>query len=59
MQVKDSLFRRPNHKKGIKLDNTDQILLKPEFFAIQAIESIYKLPVNDTNFKKDQRSTVI
>ena len=38
MMVKaDSLSRRPDHKKGMEDDNKDVVLLKPEFFCIQAL----------------------
>ena len=33
----DSLSRRPDHKKGMEDDNKDVVLLKPEFFRIQAL----------------------
>jgi len=32
---------------GIDLDNTNQVLLKPEFFAINALEATHELPIND------------
>ena len=47
MQAEDSLFKRPDYEKGVELNNTDQILLKPEFFAVQAIEFTHKLPINN------------
>ena len=34
----DSLSRRPDHKKGMEDDNKDVVLLKPEFFRIQALQ---------------------
>ena len=34
----DSLSRRPDHKKGMEDDNKDIVLLKPEFFRIQALQ---------------------
>jgi len=39
MQVEDPLSRRADHEMGIDLDNTNQMLLKPEFFAINALEA--------------------
>ena len=30
----DALSRRPDHKEGVENDNDEQMLLKPEFFAI-------------------------
>ncbi len=38
MLTADPLSRRPDHEEGIELDNQDQTLFKPEFFAIQAIK---------------------
>jgi len=37
IQVEDPLSRRADHEMGIDLDNTNQVLLKPEFFAINAL----------------------
>ena len=34
----DSLSRRPDHKNGMEDDNKDVVLLKPEFFRIQALQ---------------------
>jgi Reverse transcriptase (RNA-dependent DNA polymerase). len=35
MQAEDPLSRRADHEMGIDLDNMNQVLLKPEFFAIR------------------------
>ena len=40
MQAEDPLSRRADHEMGIDLDNTNQVLLKPEFFAINALEAV-------------------
>jgi len=32
---------------GINLNNTNQMLLKPKFFAINALEATHELPIND------------
>ena len=34
----DALSRRPDHKEGVEQDNSDVVLLKPEFFAIRALQ---------------------
>ena len=47
MQAKNPLSRRANYKMGINLDNTNQMLLKPEFFAINILEAFYKSLIND------------
>ena len=37
MQAEDPLSRQADHEMGIDLDNTNQVLLKPEFFTINAL----------------------
>ena len=49
MQAEDSLSRRSDHKDGVELNNAEKVLLKPEFFAISAIDTFYELVFN--NFK--------
>ncbi|KAF7760451.1 hypothetical protein Agabi119p4_11127 [Agaricus bisporus var. burnettii] len=39
----DALSRRPNFEQGTKDDNKDQTLLKPEYFAIRAMEEGHML----------------
>ena len=34
----DALSRRPDHKEGVENDNDEQMLLKPEFFVIRALQ---------------------
>ena len=34
----DTLSRRPDHKEGVENDNDKVTLLKPEFFAIRALQ---------------------
>lgn len=34
----DALSRRPDHKRAVEDDNADVALLKPEFFAIRALQ---------------------
>ena len=34
----NSLSRQSDHKEGVELNNSNQILLKPEYFAIHALE---------------------
>ena len=47
MLTADPLSRRPDHKEGVELDNRDQILLKPEYFKISAIEASHDAPIDD------------
>lgn len=59
MQAEDPLSRRPDHKEGVNLNNRDQILLKPEFFAIQAVKSSYILLVNDDNILLEVKKALL
>jgi hypothetical protein len=34
----DALSRRPDYKEGVENDNKEVTLLKPEFFAIHALQ---------------------
>ena len=47
MQAKDPLSRRADHEIGINLDNTNQVLLKPEFFAINRLEAFHESLINN------------
>jgi len=47
IQVEDLLSRWADHEIGTDLDNTNQVLLKPEFFAINALEVTHEIPIND------------
>jgi len=44
---------------GIDLDNTNQVLLKPEFFAINALETTYELPINDEIILKEVKAALL
>jgi len=59
MQAEDSLSRRADHKIGINLDNTDQVLLKPEFFAINALEASHKSLINDNIILKEVKAALL
>ena len=39
----DALSRRPDHKEGVENNNDKQTLLKPEFFAIHALQQEHLL----------------
>ena len=43
----DPLSRRPDHEEGVSSDNSDQTLLRPEFFAIKAMFSSQGATVDD------------
>ena len=59
MQAKDPLSRRADHEMGIDLNNTNQVLLKPEFFAINALEATYELPINDDIILKEIKAALL
>ena len=53
------MSRRADHEMGIDLDNMNQMLLKPEFFAINALEATYELPINDEIILKEIKATLL
>ncbi|KAL7280515.1 hypothetical protein ACG7TL_005447 [Trametes sanguinea] len=56
--IKD-FAKRPDHEEGVELDNRDQILLKPEFFAIQAIDSSHESPINDDMLLREVKEALL
>jgi len=59
MQAEDPLSRRADHEMGIDLDNTNQMLLKPEFFAINTLEATHELPINDEIILKKVKAALL
>ena len=59
MQAEDSLSRRVDHKMGINLNNTNQVLLKPEFFAINTLEASHKSLINDNIILKEVKAALL
>jgi len=55
MQMEDPLSRRVDYEMEIDLDNTNQVLLKSEFFAINAYES----PINDEIILKEVKAALL
>ena len=53
MQAEDPLSRRPDHEEGVNFDNQDKVLLKPEFFAISALEATHESLVNNDQILKE------
>ena len=41
------------------LNNTNQMLLKPEFFAINALEATHETPVNDEIILKEVKAALL
>jgi len=44
---------------GIDLDNTNQMLLKPKFFVINALEATHKSPINDEIILKKVKAALL
>jgi len=44
---------------GTDLNNTNQMLLKPEFFAINALEATHETPVNDEIILKEVKAALL
>ena len=59
MQAEDPLSRRTDHEEGVNLDNRDQILLKPEYFAIRAVEASHETPVNDDQILREVKEALL
>ena len=59
MQAEDPLSRRSDHEEGVKLDNWDQTLLKPEFFAINAIDASHESTVNDDQLLREIKEALL
>jgi len=54
-----SPYRQANHEMGIDLDNMNQMLLKPEFFAINALKATHELPINDEIILKEVKAALL
>jgi len=59
MQVEDPLSKQADHEIGINLNNTNQVLLKPEFFAINALETTHESPINDEIILKEVKAVLL
>ena len=57
MQAEDPLSRWADHE--IDLNNMNQMLLKPEFFAINALEATHELPINDEIILKEVKAVLL
>jgi len=44
---------------GIDFNNTNQVLLTPEFFAINALEATHELPINDKIILKKVKAILL
>lgn len=59
MLTADPLSRRPDHEEGVNSDNNDKILLKPEFFAINAINNTHDSPINDDKILREVKEALM
>lgn len=59
MQAEDPLSRRPDHEEGVERDNSDQILLKPEFLAVQAVNALHESPINDNTILREVKEALL
>ena len=59
MQAEDPLSRRPDHEDGIKHNNTESVLLKPEFFTIAAVNAVYKLVFDNFKILKEVKTALL
>jgi len=59
MQAEDSLSRRADHEMEIDLDNTNQVPLKPEFFAINILEASHESLINDNIILKKVKAALL
>jgi hypothetical protein len=46
-------------RRGVNFDNHDQILLKPEYFHISAVEASHNLPINDDNILRAVKEALL
>ena len=59
MQAEDPLSRRSDHEGGVKVDYEEQILLKPEYFAISAIDSHHATLINDDKILREVKEALL
>ena len=57
--MKDLLSGQADYKMGTDLNNTNQMLLKPEFFAINALEATHEMPINDKIILKEVKAVLL
>jgi len=59
MQVEGPLSRQADYEMGTDLDNMNQVLLKPEFFAINALETTHEMPISDEIILKEVKAALL
>ena len=53
------MSRQADHEMGTDLNNTNQILLKPEFFTINILEATYEMSINDEIILKKVKAALL
>ena len=59
MQAEDPLSRQADHEMRINLDNMNQVLLKPDFFARNTLDTTYELPINNKIILKEVKAALL
>ena len=59
MQVEDLLFRWTDYEIGTDLNNTNQMLLKPKFFAINVLEATHEILINNEIILKEVKVVLL
>ena len=59
MLIVNPLFRRLDYEEGVKLNNSNKILLKPEFFKISSINSDYNFFINDKEILQSVKKCLV
>ena len=59
MQTEDSLSRRSDYENKVEHNNTESVLLKPEFFAIAAVNAAHKSVFDDFKILRKVKSALL
>jgi len=59
MQAEDPLSRQADYEMGTDLNNMNQVLLKPEFFTINALEATHEMLINDKIILKEVKAALL
>ena len=53
------MSRQADYEMGTVFDNTNQMLLKPEFFAINVLEATHEIPINDKVILREVKAALL
>ena len=59
MQAEDPLSRRPDYEDRVEHDNAELVLLKPEFFAIAAVNAVHESVFDDSKILREVKSALL